>query len=137
MQVEAKIHNRDHLNMTIHNDKAYAIEAKGCLDLLRAVKELKENCRSTNEFEKFWETKTNLNHGESLLKELCKKANGSWDLPYKDKELCHCRAVDTDLVVSTIHLGAKLTDKVGKMCSAGTSCGTCTPDIQACIDYLS
>jgi bacterioferritin-associated ferredoxin len=136
MQFEAKIHNRDFLTLKVQEDSHFSIEARGCLELLRAVAHLKASCNSIKDFKAYWETKSSKNHGESLLKELCLKATNSWDLPYKDKELCHCRAVDTDLVVSSIHLGADATDKVGAMCSAGTSCGTCTPDIQSCIEYI-
>lgn len=74
-------------------------------------------------------------HAEILLREVILKAQGRWDFPYKEEELCHCRAVPTDVVDRAVIGGCHSALQVAKQTSAGTSCGTCRPDTEAIIAY--
>jgi NAD(P)H-nitrite reductase large subunit len=74
-------------------------------------------------------------HASILIRELVLKAQGRWDYPYKDEELCHCRAVATSKVDASIIAGCKTASAVSRETSAGTSCGSCKPDIDAVLRY--
>ncbi|MCB0355923.1 MAG: (2Fe-2S)-binding protein [Bdellovibrionales bacterium] len=72
-----------------------------------------------------------------LLRELILKAQDLWKPPYTQDQLCHCRSVPTAKIEEAIVIGANTTEKVSRMTSASTACGTCMPDVQAMIDYYS
>ena len=74
-------------------------------------------------------------HSEILLREALLKAKGEWDFPYKDEELCHCRAVATSRVDAAIIGGCRSVRALARETSAGTSCGSCRPDTEAIINY--
>lgn len=74
-------------------------------------------------------------HAEILLREAVLKAKGEWDFPYKDEELCHCRAVATAKVDAAIVAGCRTTREIARETSAGTSCGSCRVDVESIINY--
>ena len=74
-------------------------------------------------------------HAQVMLRELILKAKGQWDFPYKEEELCHCRAVPTKKVDDAIIGGCHTVDAVKRATSASTSCGTCRPDIEDVLNY--
>lgn len=74
--------------------------------------------------------------GKLLLREAFLKAQGNWNFPYSEHELCHCRAVPTERVYQAILIGAHTPEKVSSQTSASTACGTCRPDVQAILEYL-
>jgi len=70
-----------------------------------------------------------------LIRELLLKAQGRWAYPFCEEELCHCRAVPTEVVDRAICAGAHTTRQVSEQTSASTACGTCRPDVEAIIKY--
>lgn len=72
---------------------------------------------------------------ELMLKELILKARGEWSYPYQDVELCHCRAVPTEVVDQAIMRGAHTPEIVSRWTSASTACGTCRKDVTAILNY--
>jgi bacterioferritin-associated ferredoxin len=80
-----------------------------------------------------------LPEGESaaamVLREALLKLKDQWDYPYKERELCHCRAVATSLVDEAIVYGAHTPEAVSRLTSASTSCGSCRPDVEEMIRY--
>ena len=94
----------------------------------KEVEKLRKKLSDRDSAREYLKTLVNKDSNSLLLKELLQKYLGEWQPSYTEKELCHCRAVDTDLVIDSIYLGANDIEKIGKMCSAGTSCGTCQPD---------
>lgn len=72
---------------------------------------------------------------ELMLRELILKAQGKWDFPYKDDELCHCRMVPTAVVDAAIICGAHDPKTVSRQTNASTQCGTCRPDVESIIRY--
>lgn len=70
-----------------------------------------------------------------LLRELILKAQGGWNYPYQDKELCHCRAVPTEVVDRAILAGATTPEKVSRWTSASTACGTCRQDVISLLKF--
>lgn len=73
--------------------------------------------------------------GTMLMREVILKAQGGWNYPYQEKELCHCRAVPTEIVDCAILTGAHDSETVSRLTSASTACGTCRPDVEALIAY--
>ena len=69
------------------------------------------------------------------VREALLKLKGEWDFPYKEEELCHCRAVLTEVVDQAICAGAHTPKKVSAMTSASTACGTCRPEVETIIKY--
>lgn len=71
-----------------------------------------------------------------LLREAVLRAQGQWQLPYSEEELCHCRMIATSKVHQAILVGAHTTQQVSAETSASTACGTCRPDVQDLLDYI-
>ena len=74
--------------------------------------------------------------GELMYKQLLLRARGEWDYPYKEAELCHCRAVPTEVVDAAILVGAHTANQVSRDTSASTACGTCRPDVEAILKFI-
>jgi NAD(P)H-nitrite reductase large subunit len=74
-------------------------------------------------------------HGVLLLREILLKAQGRWDPPYKDEEICHCRVVATRKVEDAIIAGCHTVDRIKRATNASTSCGTCRPDLESLLAY--
>src|SRR5687767_7747223 len=56
------------------------------------------------------------------LREAVLKLKNVWNYPYKEEELCHCRAVPTQVVDQAICAGAHTPKKVSLWTSASTAC---------------
>lgn len=78
---------------------------------------------------------TGTSGAELLLREVILKAQGRWQYPYEEEELCHCRAVPTKVVDSAILQGATRPELVSRWTSASTACGTCRKNVEAIIAY--
>lgn len=76
-----------------------------------------------------------VSHVDMLLREAILKAQGRWSFPYGEEELCHCRGVATEKVDEAVIGGCHTVAEVSRQTSAGTSCGTCQPDIEAVIRF--
>lgn len=74
-------------------------------------------------------------HVSILVRELVLRARDQFQLPYTETELCHCRAVPTEVVDRAIISGCHSVQSVARATSAGTSCGTCKPDTESLIAY--
>ncbi len=78
---------------------------------------------------------TGVGHAAMLMREILLRARGEWNFPYKEEELCHCRAVPALKVDAAVVVGSHTVGDVSRRTSAGTSCGTCQPDVQKVIAY--
>jgi bacterioferritin-associated ferredoxin len=74
-------------------------------------------------------------HSTILIRELILRLRDQFQLPYKEAELCHCRAVPTAVVDRAIVAGAHSVQAVARVTSAGTSCGTCKLGTELLIEY--
>jgi len=74
-------------------------------------------------------------HSAMLLRELVLRAQGRWQFPYQQEELCHCRAVTTAKVDAAIIGGCHTVEGVRVTTSANTACGACRTDIVNVIEY--
>ena len=129
----AELENRDRVEIQSDDQgMVSSIRATGCLDLLTKVKTIKgllpENAEKLFVF-------SDNDHSSLMLNEIFLKALGQWNLPYKEAELCHCRAIPLQKVEAAIVSGFHTVEQVAEQTSAGTACGTCRPNTQSCIDY--
>ena len=74
-------------------------------------------------------------HSSILLREAILRLKGEWNFPYKEEELCHCRAIPCLRVDAAIVYGASTAEEVARLTSAGTGCGTCRRDTEEIIKY--
>lgn len=130
----AEITNRDRVELSVDDKQQLLWKAKGCYQLLKEVDRLRGLQLKKDDFIKLSFPKKD--HVSLLLKELKMKLEDSYHPPYTEKELCHCRAVETKKVLSSIMIGGDTCAKVGTLCSAGTSCGNCQPDINASLQFI-
>lgn len=128
-----ELENRDQIQIECdEKGNVCVIHGNGCLDLLNKIKTLKGLLPSPAQ--KLF-VYSDHDHTSLLLNEVLLKALGKWDNPYKEAELCHCRAVPLQKVEAAIISGFHSVDQIAEQTSAGTACGTCRPHTQACIDY--
>ncbi len=116
----------------IHIEGDGKLRALGCPEVLSLCSEWRGKLKGDA---KSWPLPQGTSHSEILLREAILKARGEWELPYKDSELCHCRVIATQKVDAAIVTGAHTVNEVSRRTSAGTSCGTCQPDIKKLIAY--
>lgn len=82
-----------------------------------------------------WPLPEGNSHSELLLKEALQKQRGQWQFPYPHQEICHCRAVSTERVDQAILQGAHNPQKVSRLTSASTACGTCRVDVEKILKF--
>ncbi len=136
MQYFAGVKGRDEVRADIEikdgvitNSKIMAI---GCLPFLKLVDEFR--AKITGDVKQISLPKTS-DHAALIIKELLLKLMGEWNFPYKDLELCHCRAISCERVDASIVYGARTAEDVAKNSSAGTGCGTCRKDTENIIKF--
>lgn len=123
--------------------RSLSFTGSGCSSFMAALDELKarvmalpdgvRRLQGSPEFDRL--ISASHDHVAILLRELVLRARDQFALPYKDAELCHCRAVPTEVVDRAIISGCHSVQSVARMTSAGTSCGTCKPDTESLIAY--
>ena len=108
-------------------------KAQGCIDLLHAVekaaREFKGKALETLEWSDVH------THWGQMICEALSRLKGTYELPYKDPEICHCRNIPTSVVEQAIVLGAQTPEKVRAWTNASSSCGTCRSDVEALIKF--
>lgn len=134
--VEVKAQARDQLKLKVVHSSGEIVSSElsgiGCTEVLSLLEEFRS--KLTGRLESL-PLPVGSGHGSMLLRELILKVQGRWDFPYKEEELCHCRAVATAKVDSAIIAGCHSVDAVKRATSASTSCGTCRPNIEELISY--
>jgi bacterioferritin-associated ferredoxin len=78
-----------------------------------------------------WPVPEGVDTGALVIKEAILRLQDQWTTPYHQPELCHCRAVPTEVVHLAILAGAHTPRAVSDETSASTACGTCRPDVEA------
>lgn len=126
----AKLDGRDEISL--QTQMSPQLKASGCQKLLEKVQFYLTN--QGNDPKK-WTLPTENNHVDILLREFILKSQGNWNFPYAHEELCHCRSVQTHTVDQAVIAGAHSAKEVTRQTSAGSSCGTCQPDIEKIIQY--
>lgn len=133
---EVKTEARDQLFLSLDLVKDEIQSAKlsaiGCLAMLKLAAEFREKLNGKLDHIAIPEGKT---HEAMMLRELVLKIQGKWNYPYKDDEVCHCRAVATQKVDAAVLAGCHSVDAIKRATSASTSCGSCSSDIEAIIRY--
>jgi len=127
----AELVGRDLIEIDLTSGKART-KVIGCSEILALMRKYQVQFGNDPQI---WPIPQGLSHGELLLKEVLMKMRGEWVYPYKDLEICHCRAVPTEVVDQAIIAGAHTPTAVSRRTSASTACGTCRDDVVKIIDY--
>jgi len=125
---------------------AVEFEATGCqkfLQQLRALRSLilnlpeseRDLLQPSTKVTEIFSTLSRQDHSSILIRELILRLQDRFQLPFTEAELCHCRAVPTEVVDRAIVAGSHTVQAVARVTSAGTSCGTCKPDTELLIEY--
>ncbi len=135
--IKVSIDGQDELKLVYElNDQRQIVSAKlsviGCPEMMDLVKQWRPLLKGTVDSIPL---PTESHHSAILLRQLLLELQGKWDFPYKDYELCHCRAITTKKVDDAVICGAKTVRDVSRKTSAGTACGTCRPDIEKVLKY--
>ncbi len=132
-EFKAVLNGRDEIQLSFGDDnKMQKIQVVGCTDLLSLVR--KYQIQFGQDL-LTWPLPKGVSHSELLLKEVLLKAQGKWEFPFKDLEICHCRNVQTEVVDQAIVAGAHQSEVVSRQTSASTACGTCRLDVEKIISF--
>lgn len=135
-QVELK--GRDRFEVDFRFDdlgkpkSAQLAHVSGCSALEAKLREVIQEINATQDWPSLVRGS---DHSSILVRELLMRAMGTFQMPYTEVELCHCRAVPTDTVDRAIVGGCHTIGMVARMTSAGTSCGTCKQDTEKLIAF--
>lgn len=136
LKIEVFSPARDHLELEleIQGDQIVrgSLRGVGCLSFLKTLQEWRAKLKGPLAS---LEVPHGSEHGAILLREAILKAQNKWNFPYADPELCHCRAVPTAKVDAAILAGCHTVTSLMQATSAGTSCGTCRPDLEKVLAY--
>lgn len=128
---QATLKGRDFLELNVESGGT-SFRVIGCTEMLSLIRKFQiqfgKNAMS-------WPLPAGGTHSELLLKEVLLRSRDKWVYPYEHQEICHCRAVPTEVVDQAIIAGADQCEKVSRQTSASTACGTCRPDVQKIIDF--
>ncbi|MBN8541267.1 MAG: (2Fe-2S)-binding protein [Deltaproteobacteria bacterium] len=148
--ISVELFGRDKVLATFTFSESTLIDVKfdatGCqkfLDQLAALREMllklpeseRNVLKPSAKVAEVYSTLKRQDHSTILIRELILRLRDQFQLPYKESELCHCRAVPTEVVDRAIVAGAHSVPAVARVTSAGTSCGTCKPDTELLIEY--
>lgn len=136
-EYEVSLSSRDRLHLIVEIDAdgeivSAQLTGSGCSELLSLLARVRPQLRGKLIDLALPEGQS---HSVMLMRELILRAKGQWDFPYKDEELCHCRAVAMRKVDDAIISGCHSVETVKRATSASTSCGTCRWDIEAILKY--
>ncbi|OQW53639.1 MAG: hypothetical protein A4S09_06965 [Proteobacteria bacterium SG_bin7] len=136
INVKAGFRGRDELELDAEIDSGIIVSAKlrsiGCPQVLNLISDWRNRLKGS--LAELSEPQGS-DHASVLLRELIQKLKGTWSFPYKEEELCHCRAISTHTVDAAIVYGADNANKVAVKTSAGTGCGTCRRNTEAIIKF--
>lgn len=128
--ITVEIKGSDFVEARFFNEK-WEFQIIGCRKLEEVVA---ASCDPNLSPEK-WTLPQGEDHASMLVRELVLKAQGKWQFPVLNSEICHCRSVSTITVDEAVLMGARTLDLVSKRTSAGTSCGTCSEDLEKVLCY--
>jgi len=83
-----------------------------------------------------WPLQIEKNSESFIVNEFIQKVNNEYSVCYKHDELCHCRSVATNKVLSCIKDGDLTLADISRHTMAGTGCGSCHKDIEALISQV-
>ncbi|MCB0348581.1 MAG: (2Fe-2S)-binding protein [Bdellovibrionales bacterium] len=130
-KIVVELENQDSISVSLESGSLH-FEAKGCLEIIKICQQLNTQ-KISDPFK--CALPTGNGHVSMLVRELLQKAKEVWDFPYKEEELCHCRAIPTKVVDQAIINGLHNVEEIGKFCSAGVTCGNCRTDIENILNY--
>lgn len=132
--VHVSFSDQDHLIATpvvVGGKQSWSLKVRAC----KEVVDLLQLFKATHGQDILaWPLPTDASHSHLLLKELLLKIHNKWEEVYPHQELCHCRAVPTQVVDEAIVLGAHDIRTIRRQTSANTACGTCQPEVEKLLE---
>lgn len=125
------ITGQDEVTLNFLPSGAVQFSATGCRAFLARLREL----AAENQNPKEWSLPDGTDHVAMLVREIILRVQGKWEPPFREAEICHCRAVSTQIVDACILNGGHSSERVSRETSASTSCGTCRSDVEKMIAY--
>jgi len=136
LKTSVGIEGQDQLELTLTLEGERILSSQfmvlGCPEFLTACREFKLQLKGDL---KTVPLPKGSSHSSMLLREALLRLRGDWECPYQEQELCHCRAVPLNVVDRAVVGGAHDVASVSRRTSAGTSCGSCQPDILRVINW--
>jgi bacterioferritin-associated ferredoxin len=111
--------------------EAGTLKVIGCSELRELISRLQKGGKDVSK----WPIPEGSSHSMMLVRELILRARGEWQFPIQEAETCHCRAVPTKTVDQAVLCGAHNIEKVRRLTSANTACGTCFPEVEKILQY--
>lgn len=135
-RIEVQIQGQDHAVLEFETQgeelQVLRFEVKGCREFLLLSKKWRPLLTGT--ISKI-PTPVGSDHASLLMRELVLRLQDKWGLPYTEEEICHCRIVETKRVTDAIYTGCRSVSAISQRTTAGTSCGSCRPDLESLLDY--
>jgi bacterioferritin-associated ferredoxin len=128
---KAELKGQDLLAISKDSNGFFELTAMACSECLELLRDYKKH----NSDFRLWSEPQGSHHSEVLLRELIQKFHGRWRYPFEHSEICHCRNVSTEKVDQAIIAGASTSEKVSRLTSASTACGTCRTDVENLIRF--
>ncbi len=128
-QIKAGINGRDDITFSSES----GLRVIGCRRIMSLVKDLQS---LHGKDPKTWPLQDSVSHEALLINELILKAKNSYQLPYIEEEICHCRSIPTESVAQAVKAGAHSIEAIRAMTDANTACGTCGPDCESVLKYI-
>lgn len=129
-KITVEIKGSDFVEAQFLNGK-WSFQVIGC----RKLEEVVAGSCDPNLSPEKWTLPPGDDHASMLVRELILKAQKKWQFPISTSEICHCRSVSTETVDEAVLMGARSIDLISKRTSAGTSCGTCSEDLEKVLCY--
>jgi bacterioferritin-associated ferredoxin len=126
-------HDEIFLEYCVKTKLVTSLRIFGCLDTINKFKELVQTFKTQSVLE--WPIPMGIHHSDMLIRELLLKIHNKWDYPYKEEEICHCRAVDTIIVDQAVMGGAHTIHQISLETGAATACSACQVNIEKIIQY--
>lgn len=137
VEIDVQLVARDRLSLRLEVDSdgeilTAALTGSGCTELLHLMDETRRALKGALDSVPL---PSGTGHAAMLIRELLLKAQGKWNFPYQEEELCHCRGIATHKVDDAILSGCHDLESIRRATSANTSCGTCRWDIDSILKY--
>jgi bacterioferritin-associated ferredoxin len=132
--IEIELTGRDRIELSLTPEGFIkSLNVMGCAEMQSRLKDyVKQYGLSINS----WGLPLEQDHISLMIKILILKAQGKWNPPVLEEEVCHCRNIKTKIVEMSIVAGAHDTESISRQTTAMTGCGTCKKDVESVLSYV-
>jgi bacterioferritin-associated ferredoxin len=131
LKTKVELDGRDYLQVET-DASGTKVSMLGCTEFMEMMQKMKRHFGV--DIAK-WPLPEGTDHSSILLREMVLKLRGEWVFPVEKEQICRCLSVSARIIDQAIVGGAHTSEKVTKVTSASSACGSCRPDIQKIIDF--